>query len=93
MSSTSESITIAYVAAVPTSSRLASEAEPDSSATQTSSAAPQPSALGSDGSGAETMPLTWPIRSWACGIATMTTKRNSAGTTLSTWPIRPSCGR
>ena len=90
MSSTIESITIANAAALPTTSRFASESEPASRATNSSSPALQPMVRGSEGSGAETMPLTWPIRSCACGSDTTTTKRNSAGSTFWIWERVPS---
>ena len=93
MSSTSESITMAKVAAVPTSSRLASDIAPASRATSSSSPALQPMVRDSEGSGAETMPLTWPIRSWVCGSATMMRKRKSDGTTARMPETNPSFGR
>ena len=61
VSSTSESITIAYVAAVPTSSRSASDMVMPSSATRDDQGqAPADRLAGRDGSGADTMPFDLP---------------------------------
>ncbi|MDT4871703.1 hypothetical protein FQZ97_1068450 [compost metagenome] len=86
-------MTIAYVAATPMSSTWLGATTLISTKATASSAAPEPSERRIPGTGAVTMPLTWPIRSWAWGISTTIAKRKSAGMTGRNELRKPSVGR